>query len=171
MSRITFTVYSVHMLTTINIESPRQPEIAELLRLSGDCAHSLYPPESNFLLDVDELEQPGVAVYVVRDATARALGIAALVGGAGTTSAAELKRMFVHPDARGRGVAARLLAGIETDAAARGIREIVPETGPESYAALSFYRSVGYREVPLFGQYVGEAFSVCFAKTIPGTRP
>ncbi|HSP76844.1 MAG TPA: GNAT family N-acetyltransferase [Cryobacterium sp.] len=155
------------MPSTITIESPRQPEITELLRLSGDYAQSLYPPESNFLLSVDELEQPGVSVYVARDATARALGIAALVGGAG--DAAELKRMFVHPDARGRGVAGRLLAGIETDAAARGIREIVLETGPESQAALAFYRGAGYREVPLFGQYVGAAFSVCFAKSIPGT--
>ena len=155
------------MPSTITIESPRQPEITELLRLSGDYAQSLYPPESNFLLSVDELEQPGVSVYVARDSTARALGIAALVRGAG--DAAELKRMFVHPDARGHGVAGRLLAGIETDAAARGIREIVLETGPESHAALSFYRGAGYREVPLFGQYVGEAFSVCFAKSIPGT--
>lgn len=170
MSRTIFTAYSVLMLTTIAIESPRQPGIAELLRLSGDYAQSLYPPESNFLLSVDELEQPGVAVYVARDATKRALGIAALVGGAGTASSAELKRMFVHPDARGRGVAGRLLAGIETDAAARGIREIVLETGPESHAALSFYRSAGFREVPLFGQYVGEAFSVCFAKKLPGSR-
>ena len=161
-----FTAYSVLMPTTIATESPRQPEIAELLRLSGEYAQSPYPPESNFLLGVDELEQPGVAVYVARDATARALGIAALVGGAGRT--AELKRMFVHPDARGRGVARRLLAGIETDAAARGIRENVLETGPESHAALSFYRGAGYREVPLFGQYVGEAFSVCFAKALPG---
>ncbi|TFC99635.1 GNAT family N-acetyltransferase [Cryobacterium sinapicolor] len=160
------------MPTTITIESPRQPEITELLRLSGEYAQSLYPPESNFLLSVAELEQPGVAVYVARDATDRALGIAALVGGAdtgdGSTSTAELKRMFVHPVHRGRGVAGRLLAGIETDAAARGIREIVLETGPESHAALSFYRGAGYREVPLFGQYLGEAFSVCFAKAIPG---
>ncbi|TFC77853.1 N-acetyltransferase [Cryobacterium cheniae] len=157
------------MPTTITIESPRQPEVTELLRLSDDYAQSLYPPESNFMLGVDELEQPGVAVYVARDAKAKALGIAALVGGAVTgADAAELKRMFVHPDARGHGVAGHLLAGIETDAAAHGIREIVLETGPESHAALSFYRGAGYREVPLFGQYVGEAFSVCFAKTLPG---
>ena len=158
------------MLTTISIESPRQPELAELLRLSGEYAQSLYPPESNFLLSVDELEQPGVAVYVARDATGRALGIAALVGGpdsGGTRREAELKRMFVHPDVRGLGVAGHLLAWLEADAAARGIREIVLETGPASHAALAFYRSAGYREVPLFGQYVGEEFSVCFAKVLP----
>ena len=160
------------MLMTIAIESPRQPEIAELLRLSGEYAQSLYPPESNFLLGVEALAQPGVALYVARDATARALGIAALVGGAGTgdgiPSTAELKRMFVHPDARGRGVAGRLLTEMETDAATSGIREIVLETGPASQAALAFYRSVDYREIPPFGQYVGEEFSVCFAKVLPG---
>ncbi|TFD29861.1 GNAT family N-acetyltransferase [Cryobacterium cryoconiti] len=158
------------MLTTISIESPRQPELAELLRLSGEYAQSLYPPESNFLLSVEELEQPGVAVYVARDAAGHALGIAALVGGAdaaGPPGAAELKRMFVHPDARGHGVAGHLLTEMEADAATRGIREIILETGPASHAALAFYRSVGYREVPLFGQYVGEEFSVCFAKVLP----
>ena len=159
------------MLTTITIESPRQPEIAELLRLSSEYAQSLYPPESNFLLNVDELDQPGVSVYVARDSTARALGIAALVGGTAAAENAELKRMFVHPDARGRGVAGRLLAEIETDAAARGIREIVLETGPESQAALRFYRGAGFRQIPLFGQYVGEEFSVCFAKNLPGGQP
>ncbi len=157
------------MLVTITVESPRQPEIAELLRLSNEYAQSLYPPESNFLLSVDELGQPGVSVYVARDASARALGIAALVGEDGAPEAAELKRMFVHPDARGHGVAGRLLAGIEADAAAGGIREIVLETGPESHAALSFYRNAGYLSVPLFGQYVGEEFSVCFAKKLPGS--
>lgn len=152
------------MRTIIAVESPRQAEIDALLGLSAEHAQSLYPPESNFLLGVDELEQPGVSFYAARDEAGRALGIAALVPLAGDT--AELKRMFVHPDARGRGVAAALLDRIETDAGARGIRELVLETGPQSEAALAFYRRNGYREIPLFGQYLGEEYSVCFAKSL-----
>lgn len=152
------------MRTIIAVESPRQAEIDALLGLSAEHAQSLYPPESNFLLGVDELEQPGVSFYAARDEAGRALGIAALVPLAGDT--AELKRMFVHPDARGRGVAAALLDRIETDAGARGIRELVLETGPQSEAALALYRRNGYREIPLFGQYLGEEYSVCFAKSL-----
>lgn len=152
------------MLTTIAIESPRQPGIAALLRQSAEYAQSLYPPESNFLLGVDELELPGVTFYAARDASGLALGIAALVSQCDGT--AELKRMFVLPDARGRGVAGRLLARAEADALAAGIRRVVLETGPQSDAALAFYRQCGYREIAPFGQYVGEEFSVCFAKDL-----
>jgi GNAT superfamily N-acetyltransferase len=91
------------MLTTIAIEAPRQPEIEALLELSADYAQSLYPPESNFLLGVAELERPGVSFYAARDESGRVQGIGALVPLDGDT--AELKRMFVHPGARGRGVA------------------------------------------------------------------
>jgi putative acetyltransferase len=77
----------------------------------------------------------------------------------------------MSPDARGHGIAGLLLERIETDARALGIREIVLETGPLPGAALSFYRSAGYREIAPFGQYVGEEFSVCFAKTLPRDAP
>jgi putative acetyltransferase len=149
----------------IAVEPPRQPEVAALLQLSADFAQSLYPPESNFLLSVDELEDPRVAFYVARDGSGRALGIAALVGQRSSPTA-ELKRMFVHPSARGRGLASSLLNRIETDAASRGIRRIVLETGPRQSSALELYARHGYEPIPQFGQYVGEEFSVCFGKQL-----
>ncbi|WP_254431386.1 GNAT family N-acetyltransferase [Agromyces sp. Marseille-P2726] len=159
-----------HPPIAITVESPRQPEIERLLDGSSAYAQSLYPPESNFLLDVATLERPEVAFYVARDGH-RAVGIAALVadvgmGPDGAPERGELKRMFVDPDVRGRGVAAALLARIEADAVARGIREVVLETGDLHHAAQALYTSHGYREIPQFGQYVGEPHSVCFAKTL-----
>ncbi|MCD2441308.1 GNAT family N-acetyltransferase [Agromyces sp. SYSU K20354] len=161
---------------TISIEPPRQPEVERLLDGSTAYAQSLYPPESNFLLDIATLERPEVAFYVARDGE-RAVGIAALVTETAATDSderaddptparGELKRMFVDPAARGRGVAASLLTRIEADAAARGIGEIVLETGDLHDAAQALYTRHGYREIPQFGQYVGEAHSVCFAKGI-----
>ena len=165
---------------TVSIEPPRQPEVERLLDGSTAYAQSLYPPESNFLLDIATLERAEVAFYVARDAD-RAVGIAALVieaaaeaavndsderSDASATARGELKRMFVDPSARGRGVAAALLTRIESDAVARGIREIVLETGDLHDAAQSLYMRHGYREIPQFGQYVGESHSVCFAKDI-----
>jgi len=152
---------------TITVEAPRQPEVERLLDGSSTYAQSLYPPESNFLLDIATLERPEVTFYVARlGQSGRAVGIAALVAEADAASG-ELKRMFVDPSARGRGVAGALLARIEADASARGIREIVLETGDLHDAAQALYTRHGYRNVPQFGQYVGEPHSVCFAKSLP----
>ncbi|MFB6610932.1 GNAT family N-acetyltransferase [Agromyces sp. NPDC056379] len=155
-----------HSPMTVDIEPPRQPEVERLLDASTAFAESLYPPESNFLLDVATLERPEVAFYVARDG-GRAVGIAALVAEADAAHG-ELKRMFVDPAARGRGVAGALLGRIEADAAARGITGIVLETGDLHDAAQALYTRHGYREIPQFGQYVGEAHSVCFAKSLAG---
>ena len=157
------------MPLTVTREPPRQSEVDALLTLSGEFAAALYPPESNFLLNVDELEAPGVLFFVARTAAGAAVGTAAVVpldqGDAATTTA-ELKRMFVHPEARGEGVAGRLLDAAESAALAGGIRRMVLETGPLHVAALAFYRAHGYDEIPQFGQYVGEEFSVCFGKDL-----
>lgn len=152
----------------ISIEVPRQPEIEDLLAQGSAFAEALYPPESNFMLGVDELERPGVTVYVARDDAGRALGMAALVPLQGDFPAptAELKRMFVHPSARGRGLGGSLLGRIEADAAAGGIRQLLIETGPRHDGALALYARHGYRETAQYGEYVGEEFSVCFAKLL-----
>jgi putative acetyltransferase len=154
---------------SISIESPREPGIDRLLEGSTAYAQSLYPPESNFLLDVSQLETPGTTVYVARDGVRTALGMAALVVSDELgPERGELKRMFVLDDARGLGVASALIERIETDAAERGVREILLETGPLHHAALALYAKHGYRRIPQFGQYVGERFSVCMSKSLVG---
>ena len=152
------------MTVTIAIEPPRDPEIEELLRLGDEFAFSLYPAESCYLLDVSELEQPGVTVFVGRDSTGRALGMAALVERADGT--AELKRMFVHEDARGQGLASALMDRLEAAAADAGVQVIQLETGPLQHAAIALYENRGYTRIPNFGPYVGDDFSVCYAKPI-----
>ncbi|TFB75466.1 GNAT family N-acetyltransferase [Cryobacterium glaciale] len=154
------------MTISISIEPPRQADIEALLAAGTTFAHSLYPEENSFLLSTDELERPGVDVYVARDERGAACGMAALVPLDSLQDAAELKRLFVHSDARGRGVAGHLLDRIEADAAGRGIRSLALETGPLQDAAMALYRGRGYEQVELFGQYVGEEFSVCFAKSL-----
>ncbi|MDR5698628.1 GNAT family N-acetyltransferase [Agromyces aerolatus] len=158
---------------SVAVEPPRQPEIERLLEGSTTYAQSLgYPPEANFLLDVSQLERPGVRVFVARDGDGAALGIAALVDDVAVASgSAELKRMFVADSARGRGVAGRLLQAIETDATSRGLRQIVLETGTLHLPAQALYAKHGYRRIPAFGQYVGEPYSVCMAKDLGEPRP
>ena len=152
------------MPTLVRPEPPRQPDVEQLLRLSDEYAFSLYPAESCYLLDVSEPEHPGVTVFVGRDEDGRALGLAALVAkGDGT---AELKRMFVHEEARGRGLAKALLRAIEGAASAAGVSELRLETGPLQHAAIALYERSGYARIPNFGDYVGDPYSVCYAKRL-----
>jgi putative acetyltransferase len=153
------------MTISISIELPRQSDVKVLLAAGTVFAHSLYPEENSFLLSTDDLERPGVNVYVARNEYGVACGMAALVP-LDSDLTAELKRLFVHNEARGRGIAGRLLDRIEADAAGRGIRSLALETGPLQHAAMALYRGRGYEQIELFGQYVGEESSVCFAKSL-----
>ena len=133
------------------------------MRQGDEFTLSLYPPESCHLLGVEELEVPGVTVFVTRDG-GPALGMAALVErGDGS---AELKRMFVPPAARGQGIAAGLLRAVEEHATAHRIHLIQFETGPLQHAAIRVYERAGYVLIPNFGKYVGDPHSVCYEKAL-----
>ena len=68
--------------------------------------------------------------------------------------AAELKRMYVVPAARGRGVSRQLLVALEAEAAARGWTTLRLETGTRQPAAVGLYTAAGYRPVEAFGHYL-----------------
>jgi ribosomal protein S18 acetylase RimI-like enzyme len=69
---------------------------------------------------------------------------------------AEIKRMFVREDHRGLGLARRMLAALEADAAAAGADWMVLETGRPQTAAVALYRSSGYTDIERFGYYADE---------------
>ena len=71
----------------------------------------------------------------------------------GATTAAEVKRMYVVPHARGRGLARAMLAHLEASATAAGLDVMVLETGDQQPEALALYESSGYVPVPRFGFY------------------
>jgi GNAT superfamily N-acetyltransferase len=79
---------------------------------------------------------------------------------------AEVKRMYVAPVARGRGVARALLAELERTAARCGRRRIMLETGMKQPEAIGLYRSSGYHAVPPFGTYRDSPNCRCFGKSL-----
>jgi GNAT superfamily N-acetyltransferase len=83
----------------------------------------------------------------------------------------EIKRMYVAPAARGRGVARAVLAELERTAAAAGATEILLETGTEQPEAIALYGSSGYRPVPGFGHYAGRPKNRSFGKRLPPVPP
>ncbi len=79
---------------------------------------------------------------------------------------AELKRMFVLPQARGRGLARAVLRHLENAAAEAGRTRVVLETGTEQPEAIALYTSEGYLPIAKFGYYRDSPQSVCLGKEL-----
>jgi putative acetyltransferase len=108
-----------------------------------------YPPEQRHGLSLDAIFRPHVRFFVARldDAPVGCGGVALLDG------FAELKRMYVRPDFRGRGVADALIERLIRVAVAEGRSLVRLETGTEQAAAIRFYERSGFAVCPIFAPY------------------
>lgn len=79
---------------------------------------------------------------------------------------AEVKRMFVHPDYRKQGIAAKVLNELESWATKLGFTACVLETGKKQPEAIALYQKAGYHFIPNYGQYIGVDNSVCMTKPL-----
>lgn len=82
--------------------------------------------------------------------------------------AMEVKRMYVSPDGRKKGIATRVLTELETWANELGYAKCVLETGKRQPEAIALYEKNGYARTSNYGQYVGVENSVCFEKLLGG---
>lgn len=147
----------------ISAETPQQDAVVAMLaQLDAYCA-SLYPAESNHLMGIDALLAPEVVFLVARDEAGDAVGCGAYVdrGGYG-----EVKRMFVAPSQRGKGVGALLVAELARRAAAAGLPELKLETGIHQPEAIGLYQREGYVRCAPFGSYQSDPLSIFMTKTL-----
>jgi GNAT superfamily N-acetyltransferase len=80
---------------------------------------------------------------------------------------AELKRMYVDPSVRGRGIGRALLETLEREARLLGVTRIVLETGTRLAPAIKVYEAMGYARIPRFGEYLSSPnTSLCFGKSL-----
>lgn len=79
---------------------------------------------------------------------------------------AEIKRMYVVPAARGRGLARRMLAELENAAGAAGASRVVLNTGPAQPEAIALYESSGYQPVAPFGHYACMPGALFYGKAL-----
>jgi GNAT superfamily N-acetyltransferase len=82
------------------------------------------------------------------------------------TETAEVRRMYVAPAVRRRGIARRLLAELERIAAGFGYCLLRLETGNRQPEAITLYESYGFRRIASYGCHVGDALSICFEKKV-----
>jgi putative acetyltransferase len=150
-------------MTRIGLESPTAVDVLALLRQSDAYHARLYPAASNHLIGTDELAHENVRFLVARSAGIAVGCGALLIGSAGE---AELKRMFVAAHLRGRQLGRQILAAVESQALADGVRVVRLETGVRQPAALALYRSHGYVERGPFGSYAADPLSTFFEKRL-----
>jgi GNAT superfamily N-acetyltransferase len=77
---------------------------------------------------------------------------------------AEVKRMYVAPAARGRGLSRVLLKELERTVAAAGLGRVILETGLAQPEAIALYTSSGYTPIESYGIHRDSPNSRCFAK-------
>jgi GNAT superfamily N-acetyltransferase len=132
------------------VSDPERPPASDLLvamRVELNDVYETFSRLDNPPLSPLELCAPGGA-YVVGYAGTEAVaggGVRRLSDGVG-----EIKRMYVRPDARSRGIARALLAALEDAARTLGYEAVRLDTGPKQVHALSLYRSAGYVDVPAY---------------------
>lgn len=77
---------------------------------------------------------------------------------------AEIKRMFVHPNHRNKGIASLILNKLELWANELGFSSFILETSPKLTSAIALYEKTGYQFISNYGQYIGVENSVCMKK-------
>lgn len=78
----------------------------------------------------------------------------------------EVKRMFVMPGYRGKGIAKSILTELEKWAGELNYKNCILETGVNQPEAINLYCNYGYNRIPNYGQYKNAVKSVCFQKSI-----
>ncbi|WP_328317957.1 GNAT family N-acetyltransferase [Streptomyces sp. NBC_00388] len=146
----------------VKLNDQVQLEYAERYGDEGDItpldATMFDPPSGLYLLAYDETGRP-VATGGWRNQDGAA-------DHGYSPGDAELKRMYVVREARGLGLARRILAALEESARTAGRTRMVLETGDRQPEAIALYTSSGYAPCTKFGHYREYESSRCFAKAL-----
>ena len=148
------------------IESTR-PDSSEALHLLRKLDAYLlshpYPEESRHAFSVERLLHENVAFFVARyeDAAAGCGGVKLFGHEYG-----EVKRMFVQPVYRGRGIGKAILDQLASHARANHVDLLRLETGIYQTEAIALYERWGFQRRGPFGEYKDDPHTVYFEKSI-----
>jgi putative acetyltransferase len=123
---------------------------------------SRYGEEQTFFDQFNKLND--INHVVVAYAEGKAVGCGAIKHY--VDNIAEVKRMYVSPDVRGKGIAMQILAELEEWAKELSFGACILETGVSQPEAIRLYEKAGYITIPNYGQYVGVESSVCMRKEL-----
>jgi ribosomal protein S18 acetylase RimI-like enzyme len=148
------------------------PDVIALTNAVQEHYQQLYGSPDESVVEVADFEAPtGHFVVGYVDGQAVATGGWRRLGerpGLPSPRTAEIKRMYVVPSARGRGLSRIVLAELESSAHAAGLDWLVLETGAPQRSAVRLYRSSGYTDIDgePYGHYVGEPGVIHLGKSL-----
>lgn len=141
---------------------PHHPQATALLKQSHALMASLFPPEDNYYLEIDDLLADDIHFFTARIGK-QILGTGALKV---YSDYGEVKSMFVSEDARGKGIADALLRQIIDQAIDVKLPVIRLETGNLLHAAHRLYARHGFVPCDVFGDYITAKSSVFMEKPL-----
>jgi ribosomal protein S18 acetylase RimI-like enzyme len=151
------------MSALITAERPDTPDAIALITELEAVLAPLYPPASRHGLSVARLIAEAVPFFVMRsDGMAAGCGGVQLVG----TTYGEIKRMYVRPAFRGRGLAKLLLTHLAEYARAHEVPLLRLETGVHQHEAIGLYERMGFHRIPPFGVYTDDPLSVFYEQAL-----
>ncbi len=145
------------MSFTVDVESPLSDDVRALVAALNTWALEQTPREFTHHMTVEQMAEPDTTVYIARSENGAAMGMGALKrhgDGLG-----EVKRMYTRPEARGLGLARRIVAEIEALARREGLSRLALETGAvESFAsAWRVYERQGFARCGAFLDYPADS--------------
>lgn len=153
------------MQVTIGAEPFDSADARRLIAALDAHLAGRYPVEQRFGPNLKPAQvAPGLGTFVIARVEGRAIGCGAVRLLDPTT--VEVKRMYVEPEQRGRGVAKEILQHLEDAGRGLGAERAVLETGIHQDEAIGLYRRAGYVEVDCWGEYSTSPTSVCYEKRL-----
>ena len=153
------------MKVAIGVEPFDSPDARSLVATLDAHLAGRYAPEHRFGPHLKaEHVAPGIGTFVIARLDGKAVGCGALRRRDPTT--VEVKRMYVDPEIRGRGVAREILDYLESVARTMEAERLVLETGIYQEEAIGLYRAAGFTTIECFDEYAGTPTSVCFEKPL-----
>jgi putative acetyltransferase len=146
-------------LKRTNSESP---DFIELVKLLDAELAEVDREDHSFYSQFNKIDN--IKHVVVAYENERAVGCGAMK--AHETRAMEIKRMFVTPENRNKGIASKILRELENWALELSYDKCILETGKRQPDAIRLYGKSGFNPIPNYGQYIGVENSVCFGKEL-----
>ena len=165
------TLATISSVGTVDIRRTTlaSPDASRLIAaLNAELMATFPEPGATHFSLSDTQVVPGEGAFLVAYIDDAAVGCGAVRRLDETT--AEIKRMYVDPSVRGRGIGRALVEALESEARIIGVTTIVLETGTRLASAVRLYEAMGYGRIPLFGEYLSSPdTSVCFGKSLART--
>lgn len=142
--------------------SPLLPEVKDLFRLLDEHNLSHCPPEICHLTQPDQMKTvDSTLLGVFCDGKLAGMG-----GLKYFKDYAEITRMFTLKTYRGKGLAAKLIAELESRVIKRNLKIMKLETSEKFVSAVALYKRLGFEKCDPFGEYIDKPFNSYYHKLV-----